>query len=480
MRIFPTFLFAILFSTCIAQGKSWSKIQLLQDADSFFFSLEHAHPDLTLYCGRTQYESAKMQMYHSLRDSMNTAEFAKAIAKVLKTLRDSHSQVSYSFLWNHHLENRGCVLPIRKRGHWVSKGNLAQLLPGDSLIAINGVSIDQIDEWAKDFALIEGDAIASEIRMTDMLFSLTTALFVIQKNPSIEISFARKCNEQDSIITRSCATLNKRQWNKHLKKSSSNEPPAVKFQPKGPKTGLLRVTTFAPKKFLHFHNTIRRSFKKIQRHHLDTLIIDLRGNAGGLSTEVEYLYSFIDPKGYNTPANIVGRRSKISDQKYQFLNHRWVQWWVEHALKNQEDIYNYVQLRKQPMYAIDTVYFKNPMTQRKWVFNRTVILWADALTASAGVDFTHHFHETSRGEHWGESVMGPMTGTFGNTFPYNLPNTHLTVNISTIRYNYNNSFTYSSEPIQPHVKVEWKRSNFTQQDDPYWIYFKKKSKLRTP
>lgn len=480
MRIFIILLLFTLSLTCQSQGKNWSKTQLIQDIDSFFFALEHSHPDLTLYCSLADYHTAKEQLYHSITDSMSTGKFALAIGKLFKTIKDSHSQVSYSFLWNHHLDNGGCVLPIRKRGHWVSKGDLANLLPGDSLIAINGVSIDQIDEWAKDFALIEGDAVTSEIRMTDMLFSLTTALFVIQNNPSVEISFARKCNEQDSIIINSCSTLNKKQWQKHVKKSPSNEPPAVKFQPKGPKTGLLRVTTFAPKRFLHFHRTIRRSFKKMHQLQLDTLIIDLRGNAGGLSTEVEYLYSFIDRKGYNTPANIVGRRSKISDQKYQFLNHPWVQWWVEHALKNQEDIYNYVQLRKQPLYAIDTVYFKNPMMQKKWVFNKTVILWADALTASAGVDFTHHFHETSRGEHWGESVMGPMTGTFGNTFPYDLPNTHLTVNISTIRYNYNNSFTYSSAPIQPHVKVEWKRSNFTQQEDPYWIYFKKKSKLRTP
>lgn len=70
--------------------------------------------------------------------------------------------------------------------------------------------------------------------------------------------------------------------------------------------------------------------------------------------------------------------------------------------------------------------------------------------------------------------MGPMTGTFGNTFPYSLPKTQLTVNISTIRYNYNDRFQYSLEPIAPHVPIQWKRSNFIQQEDPYWNHFKKK------
>ena len=209
------------------------------------------------------------------------------------------------------------------------------------------------------------------------------------------------------------------------------------------------------------------------RNDIDTLIIDLRGNAGGLSTEVEYLYSFIDKKGYNTPSNIVGKRSKISDQKYRFLNRKWVQWWVDHFLKNQEDIFNYVQLRKQPIFSIDTVYFHKPLIQKKWVFEKTVILWADALTASAGVDFTHHFHETQRGEHWGEPVMGPMTGTYGNTFPYSLPISKIKVNISTIRYNYNNQFIYSDIPIEPNLKIQWTRQNIIHREDAYWEQFKK-------
>lgn len=480
MRLFGLFFFILINTLCKGQGKSWSKTTLLQDVDSFFFALEHSHPDLTLYCSQEQYQRAKSRLYQNILDTMTTAQFAQVMGQMFKTLKDSHSQVSYSALWNHHLDNGGCVLPIRKRGHIVSKGDLAQLIPGDSLIAINGVEIEQIDHWAKDFSLIEGNSFVSEQRMTDMLFSLTTALFVIRNQSAINITFQRNIQGKDTIMVNQCPTLNQKQWQRHLKKPTAKEPSPVEYTQKSPQTACLKVTTFAPKNFIHYHRSIRRAFKKVERNGIDTLIIDIRGNAGGLSTEVEYLYSFIDAKGYNTPSNIVGRRSNISDQKYRLLNRKWVQWWVSHVLKNQEDIYNYVQLRKQPLYSIDTVYFKKPMQQKRFVFNKTVILWADALTASAGVDFTHHFHETSRGEHWGEPVMGPMTGTFGNTFPYSLPKTQLTVNISTIRYNYNDRFQYSLEPIAPHVPIQWKRSNFIQQEDPYWNHFKKKSKLRTP
>ena len=466
-------LMLLVCNVTIAQNTYWSKAQLRQDADSLIFNIEHAHPDLFIYITESDWRLAKTHFVNQLSDSMTTAQFGKAIGELFKSMKDSHSQISYGFLWDDHLKNGGRVLPISKRGHLVTKGSLAHLLPGDSLIKIQGFSIDSIDHLAGSFSLLEGQAWKSEKRMRDVLFSLTCALFVIKNNANIEITASRWTENGDSTFTITCATFNEQQWKKEVKKQGNQNFGDVAFENKSNDVGYLKVSTFAPHKFIRYQRKIKRAFKNLMRNDIDTLIIDLRGNAGGLSTEVEYLYSFIDKKGYNTPSNIVGKRSKISDQKYRFLNRKWVQWWVDHFLKNQEDIFNYVQLRKQPIFSIDTVYFHKPLIQKKWVFEKTVILWADALTASAGVDFTHHFHETQRGEHWGEPVMGPMTGTYGNTFPYSLPISKIKVNISTIRYNYNNQFIYSDIPIEPNLKIQWTRQNIIHREDAYWEQFKK-------
>jgi Peptidase family S41 len=480
MKNFILLIFCFFAISVFSQEKKWSKEQLTKDVDSLIFCLEHSHPDLFIYCSPEEYQNAKSRLYNSIEDSMSLPFFAQITGRFLKTLKDSHTQVGYSYLWQHHLLTKGNILPIRKRGSYVARGILANLLPGDSIISINDIPLQQINDWTGDFSLIEGEAIASDQRMRDALFSLTTALFVIKKNDSVAIKIHRIEENRDTILEVYSKTLNRKAWEKARKKSTPNEDPAVLFQKRGKKTAYLKISTFAPPNLIRYQRKIKKAFKVIDRQGMDTLIIDIRGNSGGLSTEVEYLYSFIDPKGYNTPSNIVGRKSKISDQRFPFLNRKLIQWWVIHFLKNQEDIYNYVQLRRIPMYSIDTVYFNKPNIRKKNVFNKTAILWADALTASAGVDFTHHFHETKRGEHWGEPVMGPMTGTYGNTFPYTLPISHLAVNISTIRYNYNNQFKYSPIPIEPDYKINWKRSNFVKGEDPYWEEFKKRSNLRTP
>jgi C-terminal processing protease CtpA/Prc len=85
---------------------------------------------------------------------------------------------------------------------------------------------------------------------------------------------------------------------KEVKKQGNQNFGDVAFENKSNDVGYLKVSTFAPHKFIRYQRKIKRAFKNLKRNDIDTLIIDLRGNAGGLSTEVEYLYSFIDKKGY--------------------------------------------------------------------------------------------------------------------------------------------------------------------------------------
>jgi C-terminal processing protease CtpA/Prc len=73
----------------------------------------------------------------------------------------------------------------------------------------------------------------------------------------------------------------------------------------------------------------------------------------------------------------------------------------------------------------------------------------NGLTASAAVDFTNGFQRNRRGQVVGQQCLGPKTGTWGNPALYTLPRTGLQVSIATIRYNYDDSFTYDRQGIIP-------------------------------
>lgn len=449
--------------------------EMTQDLDSLLSTLDAAHPDPTAYCGEDAWRRAKTLAMEQIQSPMSTAAFGWVISEMLGTLQDSHTQLNYGSYWRKHLNQDGRVLPIRKRGKWVVKAPLAGLNPGDSLVSINGWTIDQIDLISKTFAMTEGQSVVSEIRMTDALFSLIMAPFVIQNKDSAVIVFQ---SPNGTLERKTVATLGLKEWEAYLKKQDPDKEKAHFEMVQG--IGILTISSFAPKRFGQQHRTIQRAFRKIKNQDIDSLVIDLRNNAGGLSTEVEYLYSYLDPQGHNTPHNIISKSSKLAQTRYPLLNKKWIQKSILHLFKKQENIYNYVFLRSQPIGKQDTVYFHQRFKQRRNVFQGSLILWVNGLSASAAVDFTHAVRQNHRGEIWGEPIMGGMKGTFGNTTAMTLPNSQLQIQISTIRYNYDASWQYDPIPITPDVPIEITRGDLIKEHDVFKEVLKKRSNLRTP
>ncbi len=466
------------FSHCIwAQFPSTflSPVDMKADLDSLIQTIDAAHPDPTAYCGNSAWEKAKSMAYQQVCEPMSTPAFGWVISELLGTLQDSHTQLNYISFWRNHLDQGGRVLPIRKRNKWVVKAPKAGLDPGDELIAIEHFTIDQIDQISRVFAMTEGDSWVSEDRMVDALFSLILAPFVIQDKDSIQITFVDRTGQ---LQKKKVATMTKLQWDHYLKELNKQKEEA-EFHIDG---GIcfLTIPSFAPKRFGKQHRTIKKAFKKIHQHEIDSLVIDLRNNAGGLSTEVEYLYSFLDPNGANTPHNIISKSSKLARTRYPILNHRWIQKIILTLFKKQENIYNYVYLRSQPLGQQDTVYFHQNFKQPKHIFQSKVLLWVNGLSASAAVDFTHAIRKKKRGEIWGEPVMGGMKGTFGNTTGTLLHHSKLQVQISTIRYNYDASWVYDPISIVPDIPVEITKENIALEQDAFKELLKKRSNLRTP
>jgi C-terminal processing protease CtpA/Prc len=463
------FIFLTHFTFGQVEKKILSVSEMKADLDSLLHTIAIAHPDPTAYCGTELWKEAQAVAYNQVQSPMTTVGFSWVVSQLLRTLNDSHTQISYGALWRQHLTNGGNVLPIRKRGSLVVKGPKAGLSPGDELISIEGWTLAQIDDMALAYSAREGDSPISEKRMQDALFSLTIAQFVIQDKDSVGIVYRDSAGETRSIR---CKTMNNKDWKRYLKELNRvKEMPNFKMEDG---VGFLQIPSFAPDDFAQQHRVIRRAFRKMHHQHSDTLVIDLRNNAGGLSTEVEYLYSFLSPDGCNTPHNIISKASKIGRQRYRILNRKFVQKVILKTMKKQENIYQYVYLRSQPLGHQDTVYFHQALIQPRHLYNGKVILWVNGLSASASVDFTHAIRLNHRGEIWGEPVMGGMKGTFGNTSTYTIPNSKLIAQISTIRYNYDASWQYDTQPIAPDVWIDWTPDEIRNGIDPYPTFLKKK------
>jgi len=446
----------------------FSREELEEDLQDLVDRILDSHTDPFAFTPKEQFYETVSATLAGLPDSATVAGFLPFVADVLNVLRDSHTCLDYGALLSYQFAKKGLLMPLRiissEDGLFVRKDRTDVLPEGARLLSINGHSADSLWQLVSRYACIEGEAHLGRRRVTDAVFSIMTGFHV-----ALNEKFLVDVMPVDSpdIYRYTYRPLDEKRWKamrKQIDKEEGVEPVGLDF----PESGIahLKVETFAPDRSGRYGKTLRKSFQEINRKETETLIIDLRDNGGGSSTWVEYLYSFIDAKGYNTPHNIIGRNSELSQSRYRGLNNRFTRLILQAFRGRDENIRGMLSVYDSPYGVNDTIYFSQPYVQRqKHVFTGKVCLLINGLTASASVDFSNHFRRENRGLTFGEACFGPTTGTWGNPARHNLPNTDLPVFIATIRYNYDPSFRYETLPIQPDVFIPVNPAAIARGDD---------------
>jgi hypothetical protein len=432
--------------------------EMSDDIDSLYAQLMEAHPDPFFFSTPRQLQQTHQRICDQLDHPMTRFEFAGIANQLTKVLEDSHTGLDYLQLAPLAFDLEKYILPINV----VSDSNFNLLIrtAWDSLLTsgwqlhcINGQDATEAHQIAfQIYSYTEADAFVSKQRVADALWPVVAAnTMALDSLNTIELIHPTT-QEIKTIQTKGYRAEEYYKIRKQRTKQGAYD--RFKWQINGEKDyAYLRVGTFAPDVKDKYKRTVKQAFREIQNAGVHHLILDISGNGGGSSNHVEYLYSFIDTAGYNTPCNVIGLNSRLSEERAGLASKKWTKWLLRTFWSKDEDVSGFLKIADLPMGEGDTVYFTEPVRQKNYVFQGDVILLIDGMTASAGVDFTHAFKERNRGCVIGESCMGPATGTFGNPSMYVLPCSELKFYIATIRYNYDNSFTVDRRSIQPDLEV---------------------------
>jgi hypothetical protein len=435
--------------------------QMSDDLDSLYAQILSAHPDPFFFVSP---ETLKKK-YYDICDSLVTPrtpfEFAGLINQLTSTIEDSHTGIDYVQLSKIAFASNKRILPINvwsdKEGKLIIKNAWDSLItPGWELQCINGIEASIPFSFGYHrFSYTEGDAIIGKQRVADALWSVIAANTLNLDTINTVALIHPTTREIKVVQTRGYAEKEYYKVKKIRAKNGAYKN--LEYEIVGDLDyAYLRVGTFAPNANDKYKKRIKQAFKEIKNSGVHHLILDLTGNSGGSSSNVEYLYSFIDSLGYNTPNNVIGINSHLSQKRAGIASGKFVKWILRHFWYHDEDVVGYLQIADLPIGQRDTAYFYEPTVQRsKLVYQDEVYLLINGMTASAGVDFTNAFRSKSRGLIIGEPCMGPKTGTFGNPAHYQLPNSQLFFYIATIRYNYDRSFAIDRKPIMPHIETNW-------------------------
>ncbi len=429
--------------------------KLIEDLHHLRSKIDEIHPSPYIYCTRVQLDTAFAMAEREVADGQTYYAFAGTVGKTLRTLRDSHTTLNFPALIGLYLREGGLLLDFGIRSIddklYISDDGQFLLPRGAELISINDYSAKEVHRRIGDFSIYEGHSITAFRRINDVLFRRFCAVFSDVKRENI-IKLIRP-GERDTLSIvypgNTWKTLRK-QHKKHDKEQVYD----LEIN-KGGRYAILRIGSFSYKGQGRFDRFLKRSFRKIRRHDVDWLAIDLRDNTGGKSNRMERLFAYIDRVHERpVPANVIGRQSHDSEERYRQTFKRWNRWVLRNFRGKDEDVINYLRLTELPVGAQDTVYFKEPEpVNEKLTYDRQCALFVNGLTGSASVNFAGMFKLTERGPIIGEACLGPISGTWGNAVMLKLKESGLPVLVASIRFNNLNNFEYPQTPVLPDVPV---------------------------
>lgn len=320
-----------------SHAKKYAPAVLQRDYTIFRQTLEENHPGIYWYTPKEQLDYYFEQGFSQLKDSMTEASFRKILTYVTAQIKCGHTTVRWSKEWSKYLNTTKelSLFPLSVKiigTQAVVTGNLHRkdsfLISGTELVSINRRSIPfLIDTLGKYISLDGGNRTAKAQWLSNRgnfgsLYGLvfgTDSIYQIEyiddggnkKSqlikpfvPTIDTSKIAGAASKKSATKPSKATLRKQNRDRvrQLQIDTVNH------------TALMRLSSFG--KGYKLTSFFRRSFKELEQRQIQSLILDVRINGGGIIRNSTLLTRYITNSSFKIADTLVAARIKSSRSRH--------------------------------------------------------------------------------------------------------------------------------------------------------------------
>lgn len=450
---------------------------LVNDLNELEEKLLLVHPDAYAYCGKTAFDEALKKAREFYSEDRTLIEHAQNLNRFIHVVEDSHMSIHVFRLMLESCGSESGFLPLYIQPidgkFYVEKDFIGGPPVGSEIISVGNLSMTELHLLAKAWSSDEGSVVPASNEAAPYYYTPTQffANPTQQVGDLLKIVF-RNEDKLDSIAVKLTDLKNYRKIRKEYFNSSRKNIEAKFFLNQG--KAILTIHSFSPPPFQNDYKKIRKFFQATRELGIRDVAIDVRDNPGGSSAMVEYLCSFVMPNGLNTPSNIIWKTSDYSYEIISKFRQKHFPRFTEKRFKRNEDMYQYYQLSQTPLEELDTAFFSIPQRQRReHVYNGSLAVFMNGNTVSAACDFAQLLQGNHRAVLIGTPCNATANGTWGNVATIELGETGILISIPTIRYNYNNTFSYSRIPILPNIPLEKSLEDLKTGKDTFWEYFLK-------
>lgn len=378
--------------------------QMKEDLDFLFSTIEEVHPNMYAYTPKEEFVLHRDDLYRQIDQPLGVVEFYKKIAPVVTLIKDGHTWARINNIilpWNDRFFPLLCRWQNQQLVIHRNAGN-SDVPIGGVIVSINGETTSKVLETISRYRPDETKHgnITSAARDIGRLLRL-------EYGPADKFAIAVR-KEDGSIEEYVIGAVSFSKLREQIAKSSRGKGYYYRLLD-GYDTGILTINTFGGN-MSKYEDFLKATFQKIKDQRIKHLIIDIRDNPGGYSTQGETLLRYLTDKPF--------QQFERSDEKVslQAGNLQRIE-----RVKSDEDIHIGSVVTWQDK-------IRKPGRNLLRFYGKKYVLVGSG-TFSAANCFTSAMKCFKIGTIIGEETGG-KTACFGSVYHFKLPNSKLSVGVS--------------------------------------------------
>lgn len=316
-------------------AKKYAPTVLQKDYLIFRKALEDHHPSLYWYTPKEKLDDYFDKGFAQLKDSMTETSFRRILSYVTAQIQCGHTSVRWSKSWSKYIDTTRQLslfpLSLKIIGEQaVITGNLHRkdsvLVNGIEVLSINGKTIPSLVDTLGKFISLDGGNRTARAQWlsnrgnfgslhrlvfgTNSIYAVTykdrvgTIREITVKEFTASLDTSKKISSQEKPKKSSKSTL--RQQNRdrirQLQIDTVN------------RSAMLRLASFG--KGYKLTSFFKRSFKELHKQQIQSLIIDVRNNGGGVIRHSTLLTRYLTNQSFKITDSLYATRLKGSHDRY--------------------------------------------------------------------------------------------------------------------------------------------------------------------